>query len=336
MKKLIIILLLSLIGFASYSQSQIYAQGGAIVVEKLGQIYSINAGHFDWRKIYHTYKVRDGIQKIDIELGTVSNIYDKDSSLLSSESALELYLNGLVNKTDVFISDQTTPMLIYIFTQKLNSVTIAYDLTKDSDSLTLVAGHNCTVGDYLEFWENVFYFQSEIHALSGNQITLEKDIPYAFSASSSTVERTNPEMNIDGSTNYVDFTFKPFGINSYDIYEVSAIIPSSLESDDSKFGGIASLTNGILIGKINTAEIYNSYPYNIKCNADFKLNSFTVTYTDKAGGGNYGTDLKKNFRETSGVVPRVLTNEYILVRIRDDLSGLVDFKVGLLGHIVID
>ena len=77
---------------------KIYNVGGAIIIEGLfSDIQCINASAFDWIKDNDIYKVRDGIQKQDYELGELSNIQNKLGVTYTTDLQLQADLNGLIN-----------------------------------------------------------------------------------------------------------------------------------------------------------------------------------------------------------------------------------------------
>lgn len=340
MKKILILLSLIIFIISAHSQSKIYKVAGFVNIEKGSEKFAINTSHFDWRKVYTTYKVRDNIQKQEIELGTLANITDSRDSLFGSALALEIFLNGL-HSNDVFIQDQTSPILNWALTQKLNTVTLTDTILRGDEEITLTAGHNCTVNEFLEFWENNIHFQVEIASVNVNEIGLFKPIIGMFTPSAN-IQRCNADINKDGSSTSIDYTFKPIGTLKFDIYSISGEIASSGVPDDGKFAGTTALTNGVLAGKINSYNHYDSWAYNIRQNSCFKLNGFYVNYTDKAPAGTYGTEFQINWKEQHGVNPRINSarQEYIIVRNRDDITetttGISLFRIFLLGHIVED
>jgi len=103
------------------------------------------------------------------------------------------------------------------------------------------------------------------------------------------------------------------------------------EPDDSKFGNIAELTNGILARKENTS-IQNLGIY--RKNADYRNFGHTISYSDKAGGGAYSTALTLGVSKVYGVAIRVRPSidEKLKVVVRDNLTGLTNMRVSLLGH----
>jgi hypothetical protein len=237
---------------------------------------------------------------------------------------------------ETFAQDTDNPILEYILSTKISSVMLAQNVSRGTFTVTLTPGHGMQIGEYLEIWQAGLWYQGEVSNVNANIITLLKPVYFAFTTSAGCY-RTSINMNVNGSVIPVLFTLEPTYDISFDIYSSSVSITDNIEMDDSKFGGISSLTNGVLVGKINPNILHDSYLYNLKNNGCFNKHSFVCTYTDKAGGGLYGFNAKKDFRTNNGSVPRVkgTTGEAVSIIIRDDLSTLSSFVTVIHGHKVL-
>lgn len=320
--------------------SKIYIKGGAIIVEGVTtETLVINPAHFDYQKKGSDFYVRDGIENQSYNIGAYSDVENYLGIAFDSEVKLEEFLDRIINRTDVYVQDQATSVIEWFLTQKLNAVTLAIDAVRGEYTITLEPGHNCVIGNFLEFWDGV-PFQAEIINVATNVITLAKPLPYNFTISETSIMRCNADINIDGSSTPVDFTFKPLNNLKYDIRSVSGLIASSGVPDDGKFGGATALTNGVIVGKINPTLPADGYSENIKDNFTMRLSGYEITYTDKAPAGVYGTEFIKIWPQTTGVLTRVdgYNGEYILAHIRDDLTlgntGISVLRGMILGHIV--
>ena len=77
---------------------KIYILGGAINIEGVyPDILSINPVHFDWQVSNLVYSCRDKIENQSYELGIFSNVEDKAGTAFTSDTALQLFLNSIVN-----------------------------------------------------------------------------------------------------------------------------------------------------------------------------------------------------------------------------------------------
>jgi hypothetical protein len=69
-------------------------------------------------------------------------------------------------------------------------------------------------------------------------------------------------------------------------------------------------------------------------NRSFRLNNGVIEYSDKAGGGNFGTNIKFKLQgqENFDSVIRLNYGDAVSVKRRDDLSGLSFFKISIIGN----
>ena len=144
-------------------------------------------------------------------------------------------------------------------------------------------------------------------------------------------------MAVNGSITPVIFEATPGTDTRIDIMRMLFTIASSVAPDDSKFGGIAALTNGVHIRRnINNGASYLTLGI-WRINEDMKLAMYNVDYNTKAGGGNHGTNGRWSIFEGTGAVLNIddASTESIEFVIQDDLTGLVSFKAFLQGHIEI-
>jgi len=109
--------------------------------------------------------------------------------------------------------------------------------------------------------------------------------------------------------------------------------------DDGLFGNIAKLTNGVFFG--TEGDDSQGYLVNVFDNAGFRLSAYDVAYTTRSsGGGSYGMSVRKTFagQDKYGVAVRLqgLMNEKFVLYAQDDLTGIVEFKIKLMGHLTQD
>jgi len=238
----------------------------------------------------------------------------------------------------VNIQDQTTSILDWNLTQHLNDVTLATDTTVDNDTITLEAGHGVVVGNWLEFFEGAYFLQVEVKAVVTNTITLAMPIDQPFTTGAS-VRRTQSDLAVDGSVTPVTFSFVPGGTNKYDIVRAILHIEHTSAGDDSLFGNLPALTNGLYFRKKNA--VYKNL-FNAKDNGEFRHRAFDLEYGDssKAGPGAYSTTSRRTFggQNKNGVVIRVdpAQTEEIQAIVRDNLTTLTHLHIVIQGHIIQD
>lgn len=154
--------------------------------------------------------------------------------------------------------------------------------------------------------------------------------------SAATVTKVTTNMAVAGTIASPQiFQIKPPTGTIWQITRILLNITDNLAADDSKFGGIASLTNGVVIEAITEADRIIFFA-NWKNNGDMKLDMYDVDYTDKAGGGNYGVNGRWTFTK-SEVVAELDGNgtpvQALRVYIQDTLSDLLTFKMRAQGRV---
>jgi len=239
-----------------------------------------------------------------------------------------------VSKTNKDVSQQSSVDNFFQYTgirELKNDITLTTQVQKDDVIINVSSGHGFVIGDILTIWEDTRFEQTEVILVTVDAITITIPSASVFSVAGARVVRGNSNLNVDGSVTPVSVLFKTY--NSFvpiDISKTVILMSHSAAADDSKFGGITALINGIYFRKEDGVRTnFGNYRNNI----DFKGFGATVAYTDKAGGGTYATEITFDFVTIFGRELRLNTRleEFICGVIRDDLSGLSGLKVVLTG-----
>lgn len=233
---------------------------------------------------------------------------------------------------NVNIKNQTYPPFQYYMMRELkNDISLVSPAIVDDTILNVSPGHGFLTGDWLVIWDCNRYEQAIIKNVAGDLITLDNPIASNFSVQS-TVIRGNINFNVDGSITPVNFVLKLYGcIIPIYINEVVITMQSGISvPDDGKFGGIPALTNGLFFRQTNGI---NTNLGSYKSNQDFLDRSANVIYTSSAPAGTNGTQIKFSVLNSFGQVLYLdpIKNDYILGRVRDDLTGLNKMTVSLIG-----
>ena len=103
--------------------------------------------------------------------------------------------------------------------------------------------------------------------------------------------------------------------------------------DDSKFGSLTALTNGI-IARRTDGSIANFFL--VTNNAGFFQYGYDTTYPDKVPAGVYSFRARKDVRNINGTIIGLdgTTDDELQIIINDNLTGLSEFTVQVHGHIV--
>lgn len=240
----------------------------------------------------------------------------------------------------IVIQDQYTKPFAFYLAKNPGNSTIATQTVLDSRTMIVADASSASVGDYAVAFRGVYgdtddLYVGKIQSIATNTLTLDTPISHEFVIGDTVLFRT-VDANLNGSVTpqVLDLPMGD-GSLSVDVTRIIFTIVCATEPDDSKFGDLAALTNGIVLRKVsNVYGITNLC--NIKTNGDFASLSYDVTYTDKAGGGAYGVRcmLTYNAQRFFGVSIRLNGLDSLELIIQDDLSSLDSFHVIAEGHVV--
>lgn len=241
---------------------------------------------------------------------------------------------------EVAIQDQFSPAIDAFFGMPVGVTTLAVETAIDDLTISVADASSASVGDRVLLIEvdpdpapGQFYLGT-ILGIAVNDITLDTPINFAYEIGTICAFR-NSEIAVDGSitTQIFDFPVSA-GVTSLDITRFMFTMECDGAPDDSKFGNLPALTNGIVMRKQGITDIQNFW--NIKTNGDFAALSYDVTYSDKAGAGNHGVRCRMSYggQDKHGVTIRLAPTESLELLVQDDLSGLVRFIIAVQGHVV--
>jgi hypothetical protein len=243
---------------------------------------------------------------------------------------------GCQKSIDTYLQDQHTRPLGFIFKRLLNAVTLSAPTIIDTYTISLTAGHNFVIGEYISIIENGIPYQSRVIGVDGNTITVDSPMDRVYTVNS-LAARTTTNLNVNGAVTPLIYNINPVQNARWHINGLVIQITDDSAMDDGKFGGIAELTKGLII------RYKNNEQYNIatlRKNACFELSGWNVSYSDKAPSGLNGVTMKKIFngQDNSGVTLYLdgRLNDELQIIIQDDLSALTTMKAYALGHEVLD
>lgn len=237
---------------------------------------------------------------------------------------------------EVYIQDQNTPIINYLAFQDLNSVVLAANTVIDSRQIALQSGHGVLVGNIIQLRQAEKSYQGIVTNVSGNTITFDSPLDKVFYTNQTyTAIRGSANLAVNGSVTRQIFNVRPAQNNKWDITQVIVYIVDDSAMDDTKIGGIAAVSNGIVMRKKNST--YDNIG-NIKSNGDLKAVGCDVVYATKVGGGEYSMQGICQFggQGNAGVVIRIdgTTGEEIQFIVQDDLSAITKITAVVVGHVV--
>lgn len=244
---------------------------------------------------------------------------------------------------DVYIQDQNTEIIDLHLTQVVQTVTLAQNYNVNDRVLEIIAGQAPVVGNTICLKEGTKFYQGEILTVVVNglnwDVTLDLPLDYAFTTAGGCSERTS-NLAVDGSVTPQEFTVSPSNLDAgvaWDITRICIQFIGASAGDDSKFGTMAALANGIVFRYENgvTKNLFSA-----KTNADLALHTGgDVSYQTRSGGqGAYGVRARRTFsgQEKNGVTVRLnsVTSDKFSVIVQDDLTDIAVFQVVAQGHVV--
>ena len=278
-----------------------------------------------------------------------------EESRISDSSTIDVYVkakgaNGriliLSEITENVKQDNTSPIVDIYLSEKLKEdITLTAPTVPNMAGLpaagdfvfNVSAGHGFTgTGEWFEIWEGGSFQQAAVKSVATNAITIAMPIERIWTIAA-VVRRVNIGMNVDGSSTIRKFTFAPL-VSSWDISRFILNMTHTGAGDDTKFGSLPVLANGVFSRRKNTDKSTYGNLFNALNNADLRERSFDLNYSDKAGGGNEGTSIRRSFNgdDKNGAVVRIEGPKLQEIEsfVRDDIDALVRFHIVLQGSAV--
>lgn len=280
-----------------------------------------------------------GSEKVDREM---QDAFDSALGAYSVKIAGPLESNGAV---PVNVQDQTTVPFDFFFTQVKGAPTTVGVVTAiDDNTVTVASSAGCLVGDYFGMFnadntnDNRSYFGT-ILSIAGNVLTLDTPIDFAFQVGDTAACFTR-ELSVVGSLAEPEYFSVQVGTNATQSIDITRIMVSM--TTDSvpnliKFGDLDTLTNGLVLRRINgrTNNIWNIKNNGELANLCFDYDPYLATNPQQ---GENGAKFRYTFagQDKHGVAVRLEPGDKLEVIVQDDLSGLISFRIIAEGHFVTD
>jgi len=243
--------------------------------------------------------------------------------------------------------------------QPVTSEPIDLELTRFIDTLTLLdalvldqktfgietAGSVPAVGNVICLKEGSFFTQVEIKTvtpIAGNQYTIVtyELMDNAFTADAGCSLRDPELANVNGTTVSTPaiYLLGPENLapgTKFEITRIIGVIIGSGAMDDTLFGDQSELADGCLL-RVKTAE-YTKNIFNSRNNGEFRLRSFDLNYSDKAGGGENSASFRRSFlgEDKSNTAIRLDAEDLdeIQMIVQNPLDDLSSFRVSVQGRV---
>lgn len=183
------------------------------------------------------------------------------------------------------------------------------------------------------------FYQSRVVAVVGNTISLGIPLDFVLdTANIVSAERVTVDLNVLGGTLLSPLEYKTFapGTQRWLFTRMMFNFICASQPDDSEFGDIARLTNGITFRYMS--PLVTQYLINIVDNGEFASSAYDVRYSARSvPTGSWGVNIRKSFsgEDKWGIaLPfNFAGGEMFSILVRDDLSGLSRFRIKVMGHV---
>lgn len=246
-------------------------------------------------------------------------------------------ISTVYRRMDAALQDQTTPLRVLKFFNPTGELTLASTVVVGARAMTVTNATGVEAGHILCFKQAGRQFQGIVLSIAGAPtLTIDTPFDYAFTAAA-VINYGSSAMNVDGSSNPVTFRIGAAAGSRLDVTQVRIGITDNADMDDSKFGGMTALTNGLVLQYTRSGITYSVG--NVKTNGQLRL-TCSGEYATKAPAGSYGFSAVCHLggQENAGVVIRLdgNTGDQIQLIVQDNLTGLTSATALVIGHVVED
>lgn len=183
------------------------------------------------------------------------------------------------------------------------STTLAAAITAGDTSITVTSAVGFSIGDKIQVATNIAtgeYFFTITNIVAA-VITLDMPVPTDVD-NGNAVDKILTNMSATAGTlgAPVSYTIHPPAGSIWQITRILISITDGTTMDDGKFGGIAALTNGVVLRSTQDGIISNTT--NWKTNGEMALDMFDIEYTTKAPAGANGLRGRWTFTKGEFIV----------------------------------
>lgn len=282
----------------------------------------------------------------NIYSGVPTLLYDSLGNPISSAGgaikvALHDGLGGPITSLrgglDIHDSDVHREYITHYLYQHLATYTLSAPITKEAYQFTVTNATGIIVGSYFHIIDNNTGAHDHelliVTAVNTNTITVNRPLDYSYTVAGTAVNRVNREANVNGSiASPIKFILTPPPGEVWHLGTLNITMRDDSEMDDAKFGGVAALTNGVLLRVKDVNDNYDTI-FHARSNSALFRKGCDLEYSTKAPAGTYGLRAKLSIKDEVDAVIRLTSTDTLELVIQDDLTGLLGFSVVALGHI---
>lgn len=216
------------------------------------------------------------------------------------------------------------------------STTLVAAVNKGDTDIDVVDASGFAVGNFIHLGpdiETIEPIHPEITAITVNNIELDRPLDNDY-VNGTPIVKAIVDLKTTAGTLAAPISYKyfPQAGRIEHIHRIISSMTHGAAADDSLFGSIAALTNGVVFrAQIN--GVLGTFT-NWKANRDFILDMYDVIYSDKAGPGLFGTRARGSFSELDvAIVLDQSQGDFLEILIQDNLTTLNSFRIKVQGHL---
>lgn len=254
-------------------------------------------------------------------------------------------LNVPGHEIDVLLSDQHTPSFDALLgIQQQSGIVLTSDALKNTRIMNVSASHGFIPGSYLALSSPTKIYLGYVVSVNVNEITLDRLLPEDFTVAETSILRGIDNLNVAGSAaSPITAWIGGLGYSGkIDITNLVISITSTGVPAWDEYGDITKLSYGCTVRVVYDKDLPSEQIQNIcniKSNGHLAYMSDSIDMFEESkpiGVNGIVGRLGFGGQEKRGVVIRLGANDQLQYVIQDDLSSLIEHKVMVRGHIVLD
>jgi len=256
---------------------------------------------------------------------------------MTTDEIMNRSYNEDMKSVDVSIQDQTTEIIDLYMVNLDDAVTPTITAPADIDDkvISVDATTGITAGDAINISENGRTFQAIVLSVTGTSITFNAPLDMAVTASA-VVQVGKWDMAVDGSTEPKIYRVTPPAGATWDIVKLTIGMTASATMDDSTFGPLTALTNGVVL-RVVDGQTKNIFV--VSDNGGFAERcSYDAVYHTEVTSDVYAFRARRTFggQDKNGVVVRLSAGDSLEFIVQDNLADVTFTKFACVvqGHAV--
>lgn len=216
-------------------------------------------------------------------------------------------------------------------TTTLNGSTIV-----GATQIVVASGTGLANGDFITIDDGAG--ENRLHKITsgGGTTTLVLDGPLdSAHLTGVSVEEVEPSMvsAVGTLSSPISYVIEPSSGEKWHIKRIILELTDGTAGDDSKFGGIPALANGVVL-RLNNNGVYRTLTV-WKSNGGLKEDMYDIIYDDRASAaGVYAVSGRWTFDKLDIAVSLDAdTSDKLEILIQDDLTALTTFRIKAQGHV---